>query len=340
MHIERFDAARDPRRLRACFDIESAAVRCDDPDGPPASYSAFVAAWTVGFDDSPQESWIATGDSGEPAGCYLLVLPQRENTAMAYYFPAVPPDRRRAGIGTALLAHAAGRAQEAGRSRLTSWVLDGTPGAAFAAAAGATGGNEQVRRMLDIDASLPARLAALRTAAEPHAAGYDLLSWAGPTPEQYLVGLAETHAAMADAPRDEGYEAHHWDADRIRSLEQVLFDQNLRQYTVVARHTDSGELAALTQVATDPELPEWGFQQTTAVRSAHRGHRLGLLIKIAMLDLLAGHEPGLRRVLTGNAGANEHMIAINEQLGFQVRGTSRLCGLDVPAAVPGDAARP
>jgi len=51
---------------------------------------------------------------------------------------------------------------------------------------------------------------------------------------------------------------------------------------------------------------------------AHRGHRLGLLTKTAMLELLASAEPQLEWITTGNAAANEHMIAVNEQLGYQV----------------------
>jgi len=37
-----------------------------------------------------------------------------------------------------------------------------------------------------------------------------------------------------------------------------------------------------------------------------------------MLDLLAEREPQLAQIVTGNAGQNEHMIAINAQLGFEV----------------------
>ena len=48
----------------------------------------------------------------------------------------------------------------------------------------------------------------------------------------------------------------------------------------------------------------------------HRGRRLGLLVKLEMLVLLTGREPQLATIITGNADANQHMIAINEQLGF------------------------
>ena len=80
----------------------------------------------------------------------------------------------------------------------------------------------------------------------------------------------------------------------------------------------TGDLAALTQVCVDPAMPEWGFQELTAVARPHRGHRLGLLLKLAMLDLLAAKEPQLTRIITGNDVGNDHMIAINDRLGFDV----------------------
>ena len=58
------------------------------------------------------------------------------------------------------------------------------------------------------------------------------------------------------------------------------------------------------------------MQLITAVVRKHRGHRLGLLVKAAMLDWLAEAEPGIGRIVTGNAAVNRWMIAINEALGF------------------------
>ena len=57
----------------------------------------------------------------------------------------------------------------------------------------------------------------------------------------------------------------------------------MHHYTVAGRHDATGELAALTEMAVDPADPGWGHQMFTAV-TKHRGHRLGLLMKIAMLD--------------------------------------------------------
>ena len=89
-------------------------------------------------------------------------------------------------------------------------------------------------------------------------------------------------------------------------------------YTIAALHAASGEMAALTDVEADPESPQWGFQLLTAVTRPHRGHRLGLLVKTAMLQWLAVAEPGLERIVTGNAAVNQHMITINEQLGYEL----------------------
>lgn len=50
-------------------------------------------------------------------------------------------------------------------------------------------------------------------------------------------------------------------------------------------------------------------------RGDHRGHRLGLAVKVANLRQLG---PSHSCVTTWNAAANRPMIAINEALGFQV----------------------
>ncbi len=50
----------------------------------------------------------------------------------------------------------------------------------------------------------------------------------------------------------------------------------------------------------------------------HRGHRLGLLVKVAMLAWLSAEEQGIRQIMTFNAVQNEHMIGVNAELGHRV----------------------
>src|ERR1700685_3345314 len=103
---------------------------------------------------------------------------------MAFCKVLVAPHARRSGTGRALLEHCAAQARKAGRSRLVGNARDDTPGAAFAAAAGARGGIPEVYRVLTFDSALPARLAGLRPAAERRAAGYSLVSWLSPAPAE------------------------------------------------------------------------------------------------------------------------------------------------------------
>jgi len=322
--IERFDPAAEPGRMRSCYQIVAACHRLDDPSMPVNSLERVSGWWSHGFGGSPRQCWLAVESPGtEVVGCYLLMLPDRENLASAECALYIAPDARRAGRGRKLLAHCAGQARQADRSRLSTETRDGSPGAAFAAAVGATSGITEVLRVLTVDAALAARLPGLRAEAEQRADGYTLVSWLGETPPRYLADSARLSAAMADAPRDEGVEPELWDADRIRRAERTQIESGQRIYCVAAMHEETGRLAAITQIGTDRGTPGWGFQSLTAVLPDHRGRRLGLLVKVGMLDQLVADRPDVTRIVTGNAGANKHMIAINEQLGFEVGSVHR-----------------
>lgn len=329
MRIESFDVHEDTDSLRACYRIQLAASACDTPWLPQLSFNAFKGGWQGWGSDDPRQAWLARDDAGEAIGCYTLRLPEKDNATVGFCELTVTPERRRAGVGSQLLAHCADRAREAGRSLLHGYAPDGSAGETFARAKGASGGIDEVMRAMQIDEGLPARLSALREDTQPHAAGYEMLSWRAPMPEEHLGELVELHKIIADAPRDEGIEPTALDADRIRNLEEAILAKGGRMYTVAARHTASGQLVAFTEMAIDPDIPGWGFQQLTSVRREHRGHRLGLLAKIAMLNLLAEREPGLRHIFTGNAGANDHMIAINELLGYKIAAVIRSWELDL-----------
>jgi GNAT superfamily N-acetyltransferase len=338
MRIERFDPVADHTRLAVCHRMFEAARPVDDPEGPPMSLPSFTGWWGYGWTAEPRETWVALEADGGVAGCYLLELPDRENRTQAGVVPLVAASRRRSGIGTELLRHAARRADDAGRGRLWGDARIGSPGAAFAAARGARPGLTEARRVLDLAGVNAADLAVLSDRARRAAVGYSILFWQGLTPDAYLDEVAAVNAALADAPREEGLEPHRWDADRVRLMDQRLVTvQGLRCYSVAARWDDTGELAGLTQLAVDPTLPTWGFQLITAVTKAHRGHRLGLLIKVAMMELTAEREPQLRTIITGNSETNGHMIAINAELGYRLLDAFQSWELDVAVAAQADA---
>jgi GNAT superfamily N-acetyltransferase len=340
MKVERFDPGTDGASVRVCHDIYLSGLLDDDPPEPPMTPCVFAGWLALGWTEDAVETWLARDDSGEPCGWYALNLPQRENRQLAGLSLVVHAGRRRAGRGTALLRHAAGRARQAGRTVLEMGALEGSPGAAFAGTLKARPSGTAVRRVLAL-ADLPAgRRAALREEAEPAARGYTVVTWHGPVPEDTVDEVAALNGAMADAPREAGQEAQIWDAARVRLDERRIAAMGLRAHVVAARAPGPGDLAALTQVCVDPALPDWGFQELTAVARPHRGHRLGLLLKLAMLDLLAEREPQVTRIVTGNADGNQHMIAINEQLAFRVLSrwpSWELDAADVPPDLAGHA---
>jgi GNAT superfamily N-acetyltransferase len=329
MGIERF-GAEDGKRVDACYEIYRATREADDPDVPMMPPRVFLGWLQTGFMGDPRETWLLE-DAAGIGGWYLLELPDRDNRQLGLLDLSVRPQRQRHGLGAALLRHAARRAVAGGRELLAGYAWAASPGEAFARAAGATWGLNEIRRAMDTDALPPERRAGLRDAAQAASAGYSLISWVGPTPEEHLDQVAALNRAGDDAPHDPSHQELRWDAARVRATDERARVHGMLPYTVMACHDATGEPAGLTMVEVGPELPEWGFQALTAVARAHRGHRLGLRLKLALLDLLARREPQVKHILTSNAETNGHMIGINETLGYYLIGKpERSC--ELPAA--------
>jgi len=286
---------------------------------PPEPYRLFAMFLREGWDGNPGETWVARDDDGTVVGYYRIEFPDLENLDQASGRPVVHPAARRRGIGRALLRHLGTRAEARGRTRFDSWTTAGTAGDAFAQQVGAKLDLEEVLRLQHLREIAPGTVTALRAEAERAAAGYSLVSWSGPTPEKYEGPLAGVINAFNDAPHGENFEPEEWTADRVRERTgQFERAGLLNSYSVAAIADETGEMTAYSGVITNPEYPQWAFQQLTAVVRDHRGHRLGLLVKTAMLELLAAEEPQLEYLLTGNAATNQYMIAVNEQLGYKV----------------------
>ena len=322
VHLEQ----TDDDGARAVYEAAQAEQAADDPLNQPRSLASFTGWLRIGWEANPNESWyvpgheFAAGETGTAAaGWCRLDLPDLENRNRAYLALVVHPAVRRRGLGRQLLRHAAARAAEHGRSVLVGHGHPGSAGEEFARAMGCSLGFLSARRMLDVRSVPAGQFARLRAEAEPKAAGYTLIRWTGPTPEEHLGRLAEVLNAMNDAPHSDGHEDNHWDADRVRErADAALPATGQRGYSVAALHDASGEMAALTQVYIAPEFPQWGDQAITAVTRPHRGHRLGLLTKAVMMEWLAEAEPKLERITTENAESNSYMIAVNETLGYRL----------------------
>jgi GNAT superfamily N-acetyltransferase len=277
--------------------------------------------------------WLRYGWDGEVPRCFsvrdgsrLVAVGQLhtsewDNRDLAWTELFVHPDARRRGVGSLLLGHLLDEARAMGR---TSAGVDGwdAPGpAAFADRHGFVGKYRAIHRrqhLAEVDATTVAELYDEASAA---ASSYELLRIAGRTPDDLLGAVAELTAAINDAPTDDlDIEDEVFPAERVRAYEASTLARGNRMYHLVARHRESGALAGHTIVSVEEERPQLGDQHDTSVVREHRGHRLGLLLKAGMLQWLAEAEPQLQSIDTGNAESNEHMIAVNERLGYRVLG--------------------
>ncbi len=100
----------------------------------------------------------------------------------------------------------------------------------------------------------------------------------------------------------------------------------------MAEHLPTGRLVACTELLLAADSPEQAWQMLTVVDPAHRGHRLGLAVKLANLDALAGRRPGVRLIVTDNAAVNAPMIAVNDMMGFEVAGEGLFWQKDLTVA--------
>ncbi|HMC69308.1 MAG TPA: GNAT family N-acetyltransferase, partial [Mycobacteriales bacterium] len=221
---------------------------------------------------------------------------------------------RRRGIGKALLAALTDAVAAEGRTRMVGDARVGAPGEQFAAAVGARVTQVDVGSVLDVTAS---DVASLRELANPDAA-YEVVQWRDRCPDGLVDRFAVARTAMNDAPHgDEHHDAWGWDAARVRALEDRRTRWQVRCYTTVAVHRDSGDVGGFTDLLI-VDRPSTAAQEDTGVLAAHRGHGLGLSIKAANLLALLENEPQISKVMTWNAEGNRHMRAVNERLGFRV----------------------
>ncbi len=149
---------------------------------------------------------------------------------------------------------------------------------------------------------------------------YRVLTFEAPWPAEYLEDQCALFRCMStDEPHgDEGHEEEVWDAERVGENDALRIARGARYLIAVAQHVDSGRLVACTELAIGADSPGQAFQMLTVVRPEHRGHRLGLAVKLANAEELAQRAPEVRVIITGNASVNAPMIAVNEMMGFEV----------------------
>ncbi|MGH3614159.1 MAG: GNAT family N-acetyltransferase, partial [Pseudonocardia sp.] len=270
-------APDDETALREWFALEAAAQVVDRPDDPPPTWAEHRVALRNPRPGLEASTWLARA-GGAVVGAVGLSLPTLDNLDNAWVDLVVAPGCRRDGIGRALLAHVAGLARERGRSRLVGHVhepLNGTsPGAVFAASAGASHALANQRRRLTVPVPDEAGLARLRDHARTAAAG-GLLTRAmtGGTPEKHLDDVARLIARMStDAPLGDLHQGpEHYDAQRIRDNDTARRARGSVLVATVAQEDATGRLVAFTGMNISVETDWHAWQDDTIVDPPHRG---------------------------------------------------------------------
>jgi GNAT superfamily N-acetyltransferase len=276
---------------------------------------------------------------GVATGRLLVTVPLEEDATTAEIEAHVIPAARRHGIGAALLRQGEELVAEAGRvdiSTFTEHVLADIPPDAgtvapeagpaglpmdeatrFALRSGYRLGQVELvgRQNLPLPDDVRERL---QREADQHGAGYRVVTWWLRCPDELVDGYAAARARMVlDVPH-EGVvlDPEHWDAQRVRDEEQRWMHAGEPTLVAAAVHEATGEVVAYTILLVaegSKKVEQWD----TLVVAAHRGHRLGLAVKLANLQALKRVAPGVERVLTWNAAENGPMRAINDALGYE-----------------------
>ena len=200
-----------------------------------------------------------------------------------------------------------GRVRADGRRLVLTDCWAGSSGEKFAEAMGLERAAVGVQRRQELRALDWPRLDAEFAEAEGRASGYELLRIAGPTPEEMLVDVAVMTPPSTTPPSTTWTSRTRYSPPSASAhSRRPNSPPRMPIYRVIARERETGVLGGHTMVGVDAEHPGYAGQYDTSVLRAHRGHRLGRLLKIAMLQWLTDEEPRLQMLDTWNAASNAH----------------------------------
>lgn len=307
--------------LAAVRGIDGAALP-EGPNGLP------LLSWDV--EEAPP--------AGEVVACASVSAGLKDNQHLANAYVMVREDARRAGIGRRVHAELERIAREHGCRTLQGWAthagpqpgaealvpptgfgavaLD-DPAACFATALGYDLEQCERRSMLSLPVD-EAVLAPLEADATAASSDYEIRSFHDCPPDDVIDSYAALmrHFSTEIPTAGLDVEEEAIDAERLRGLSQRRVERGTRTWNTIAVDPSTGAVVAQTDITIDEHRPAAGFQQSTIVHRDHRGHRLGMRVKIANLRFLAADGAPAQRIHTWNAGENAHMLAINEALGF------------------------
>ncbi len=295
---------------------------------------------------------------GQIVGTVDIALPLTENLDLAEFTLDILPEFQRQGVGRKLLHEAEHLARGEGRTLIL--VDTNHPGASlhefeeallvpgsgqgfvpldsreveFAQKTGYTLQHiEQFSSCaLPLDTKLVADLQA--EADEANNGRYRLHHWTDRCPDEWLeaVAVLENQAgADVDPSLETPVEQDMvFDGAILREAEEVTIAQGRRTVVTAVEHLAGGALVGLTTISVLAHRPDVVFQDDTLVLQAHRGNKLGLLIKLANMERLTEQFPDARVIYTWNAPENRYLLTVNHQLGFTTAGVTGIWQKELP----------
>lgn len=292
-------------------DILAASMAHDLPGEPSPTLDHVHGYLTTPGPDSHRLLWVATNGDEVSGVARLRLFDGSGRAHLGQFTIDVHPDHRRRGVGSLLLDTVARAAREEKRRSIVVEASSDTPGVAFLESRGFTCVLSLSLLLLNVhDAG------DVEEIVHSEHPGYRLTRWLGVVPGELAETFATAKSAMGDMPTgDMDYGTTTWDTDRVRDMAEVVEKRGDTLLTVAAVHRDT--VAGFTELVIPVGDGTRAIQYDTAVVPGHRGNGLGLWVKAAMLDWLRAEWPAVEEIETDNAEDNEHMLAVNERLGFR-----------------------
>ncbi|ROQ64123.1 acetyltransferase (GNAT) family protein [Rathayibacter sp. PhB152] len=285
----------------------------------------------------PRRAFLAevmTDDGVRAVGSGELHWSTEEGDDAAWLAFSVLAGERGHGVGSALLEQLTAEAHALGRTVLQTWTAHRADRSAPRLAARSGAGSvpaddpgarwlasrgwvlEQVERVSAVRLPLdPVLAASRRRGALAHAEAYELRHWSGATPQELVDGMLALRASMSAQAPTAGLSVPEetWTRERLEAHDRESTAGGRVELTSVALH-EGRPIGYCTVDVLPGRAALWG---ATLVQPAHRGHRLGMLLKLDALEHLAAADPDCRAVYTWNAEENRPMLAVNEAVGFR-----------------------